>query len=164
MRRDGERDLGLAGWLAFHLYRVALAEGLARRGFTDLRDNDWTLLRFLDHRGAATVTEIARLFGVTKQAASQHVASLVERGYGTKTAAEHDARVRAVTLTARGTAARTAAVDVADEIEAELDELLGPAVLRQWRKVTDALIALHLDDAPEMVRVAAEMSSARFSG
>jgi DNA-binding MarR family transcriptional regulator len=159
MRRDGDRDLGLAGWIAFELYRVALADGLARRGFTDLRDSDWNLLRFLDHRGSATVTEIARLFGVTKQAASQHVASFVDRGYGTKATSEHDARARAVALTARGRTARDAAVEVADEIEAELDAELGPDALRQWRKVTDALVTLHLDDAPEMVRVAAEMTS-----
>jgi DNA-binding MarR family transcriptional regulator len=161
MRRDGERDLGLAGWIAFQLYRVALTEGLGRRGFTDLRDTDWTLLRFLHHHGAATVTEIAHLFGVTKQAASQQVASFVERGYGTKTPSEHDARVRAVALSVRGNAAWRAAVDVADEVEADLDDHVGPAALRQWRKVTDALIALHLDGAPEMVRVATEMSSAR---
>jgi hypothetical protein len=34
-------------------------------------------------------------------------------------------------------------------------------VLDSWRRVTDALIEIHLHEAPDMVRVAAEMSSAR---
>jgi hypothetical protein len=64
-------------------------------------------------------------------------------------------------LTDKGRAARRAAIDVADQIEAELVQRLGPDVLLAWRSVTDTLIELHLDQAPEMVRAAAEMSSAR---
>jgi DNA-binding MarR family transcriptional regulator len=128
-------------------------------GFTDLRDADWNLLRYLHHRGGAPVTEIARLFGVTKQAASQHVASFVERGYGTRTRPDGDGRVRVVMLTDKGRAARRAAIEVADQIEAELVQRLGRDVLLAWRSVT--LIELHLGQAPEMVRVAAEMPSAR---
>jgi DNA-binding MarR family transcriptional regulator len=157
----GDRDLGMAGWLGFQMYRIALGRGLADRGFTDLRDADWNLLRYLHHRGGAPVTEIARLFGVTKQAASQHVASFVERGYGTRTRPDGDGRIRVVTLTDKGRAARAAAIDVADQIEAELAQRLGPDVLLAWRSVTNTLIELHLDQAPEMVRVAAQMSSAR---
>src|SRR4051812_37626905 len=119
---DVDRDIGMVGWLGFQLYRVALADGLRRRGFTDLREADWTLLRYLHHRDGATVTEIARLFGYTKQAASQHVASFVDRGYGTRTRSATDARARVVDLTPRGRAARRAAISVADEIEAELIE------------------------------------------
>src|SRR5262245_4699140 len=107
MDPEVERDIGMAGWLAFHLYRVALGERLRARGFTDLRDTDWSLLRYLHHRGGATVTEIARMFGFSKQAASQHVASFVERGYGARTRSATDARVRSVELSPRGRAARS---------------------------------------------------------
>jgi DNA-binding MarR family transcriptional regulator len=149
----------MAGWLGFQLYRVALAEGLAARGFTDLREADWSLLRYLHHHGGASVNEIAHLHGVTKQAASQQVASLVKRGYAASEPAEHDARIRRVTLTDKGDVARRAAIDVADQIEAELTERAGPQALRGWRKVTDAMIDAYLDDAPEVVREAAQMSS-----
>ena len=158
--RDGRRDLGMAGWLGFQLYRVALARGLRERGFTDLRDADWALVRYLHHSGCASVTEIARHYDVTKQAASQHVASFVSRGYGTRTRPGDDGRVRLVELTDRGRAARRAAIEIADHIEAELVEKLGRETLDAWRRVTDALIEIHLNEASEMVRVAAEMSSA----
>ena len=158
---DGRRDLGMAGWLGFQLYRVALARGLRERGFTDLRDADWALVRYLHHSGGASVTEIARHYDVTKQAASQHVASFVRRGYGTRTRPGDDGRVRMVELTDKGRAARRAAIEIADGIEAELARRLGRDTLDSWRRVTDALIEIYLHEAPEMVRMAAEMSSAR---
>ena len=64
-----------------------------------------------------------------------------------------------VELTGRGRAARRAAVEIADRIEAELVERLGRDALDAWRSVTDALIEIDLQ-APDTVRVAAEMSSA----
>jgi hypothetical protein len=52
-----------------HAATVALVRGLRQRGFSDLRDWDGNLLRYPQDR-SATVMEVARLFGVTKQAAS----------------------------------------------------------------------------------------------
>jgi CubicO group peptidase (beta-lactamase class C family)/DNA-binding MarR family transcriptional regulator len=134
----------MAGWLGFQLYRVALARGLRERRFTDLRDADWTLVRYLHHSGGASVTEIAHYYDVTKQAASQHVSSFVSRGYGKRTRPGDDGRVRLVELTDKG----RAAIEIADGIEAELVRRLGRDALDSWRRVTDALIELHLQDAP----------------
>jgi DNA-binding MarR family transcriptional regulator len=156
-----DRDLGMAGWLAFQLYRVALGRGLAHRGFDDLRDSDGTLLRYLHHSGGATVTEVSRLFGVTKQAASQQLASFVDRGYGERTRLDTDARVRVVVLSQRGRAARRAVLDISDEVEAQLVARLGRDAMLEWRRVADALVDRYLDEAPEQVRVAAAMSSMR---
>jgi hypothetical protein len=36
---------------------------------------------------------------------------------------------------------------------------LGRDALDDWRRVTDAVIEMHLSEAPRMVRMAAEMSS-----
>ena len=44
---------------------------------------------------------------------------------------------------------------------AELTKRLGPSALDAWRRVTDALIDLHLAEALGMVQVAAAMSSGR---
>ena len=51
--------------------------------------------------------------------------TFVGRGYGTRTRPGDDGRVRVVELTGRGRAARRAAVEIADRIEAELVERLG---------------------------------------
>ena len=47
-----ERDIGMVGWLGFQLYRVALADGLRERGFTDLREVDGTCSAICITRGA----------------------------------------------------------------------------------------------------------------
>ena len=51
VRRKQERDLGLEFWLAYGVYRQALVRALVARGFTDLREIDATLLRYLHHSG-----------------------------------------------------------------------------------------------------------------
>lgn len=118
-------------------------------------------MRFLHHSGGASITEIARHYDVTRQAASQHATSFVRRGYGTRTRPGDDGRVRMVELTDKGRAARRAAIEIADGIEAELVRRLGRDALDSWRRVTDALIELDLHEASDMVRMAAEMSSGR---
>jgi DNA-binding MarR family transcriptional regulator len=132
----------------------AAARDVGESGGTDVLDGSVG-----DDRGGASVNEIAHFQSVTKQAASQQVASLVKRGYAANEPAEHDARSRTVTLTDKGRAARRAAIDVADAIESELTERAGARALQGWRKVTDAMIDAYLDDAPEVVRVAAQMRS-----
>jgi DNA-binding MarR family transcriptional regulator len=153
-----ERDIGMVGWLGFQLYRVALVTGLRQRGFSDLRDWDGNLLRYLQDR-SATVMEVARLFGVTKQAASQQITSFVDRGYGVRVAVDSDARVRAVALSDRGRAARRASIEIAGEVESQLVARLGARAVASWRKVAEALAELYLPDAPELVRIAAGLSS-----
>ena len=158
-RRSEERDLGLEFWLAYGVYRQALITGLTRRGFTDLRETDATLLRYLHHSGGATINELAGLLQITKQAASQHAASFVERGYGTSEPSPDDKRARIVKLTSRGRSARAAAVEFADEIERELVEAVGAGAVRGFRRSLEGFIAPRLAAAPEAVRIGATMRS-----
>ena len=157
----GVRDMGLDGWIAFELYRTASRDGLGARGFADLREADGTILRYLHHAGRATVGELAEAFGVTKQAASQAVASLVDRGYVLRAVDDEDRRSRAITLDDRGEAAHAAALAVADEEEARLVRMVGADAVAGWRAVNQAMLDTWLDRAPARVRIAAEMSSAR---
>jgi DNA-binding MarR family transcriptional regulator len=108
------------------------------RGFNDLREIDATLLRYLHHAGGATITELARLLHVTKQAMSQHVASFVVRGYGTRERSPQDGRERVVQLTDRGRAARRAAIEFADLVETELIETVGASAVRGFRRALAA--------------------------
>jgi DNA-binding MarR family transcriptional regulator len=154
-------DLGLEGWIAFELYRTALRDGLRAGGFTDLREADGPILRYLHHAGSSTVGELAEAFGVSKQAASQAVASLVERGYGERTPDAEDRRSRVVSLNERGEAAHAAAVDVAEREEARLVEIVGTDALAGWRSVNRAMRDAWLDRAPDRVRIAVAMSEGR---
>ena len=68
--------------------------------------------------------------------------------------------MRVVVLTTKGRKARRAAITAANDIEADLVARLGPDALSAWRSVNDALAEMYLQQAPEMARVAAQMSSA----
>ena len=159
VQRGDERDLGLEFWLAYGIYRQALVRALAERGFADLRESDATLLRYLHHVDGATVTELARLLQVTKQAMSQQVATFVARGYGARERSPADGRERVVRLTDRGHAARAAAIEFADSVESELVETVGPAVVRGFRRALAGFVNPRLADAPEAVRIGATMRS-----
>jgi DNA-binding MarR family transcriptional regulator len=157
----GRQDLGLEGWIAGELYRVALGNGLAGRGFDDLRPADWPIIRYLHHRSWVTVGELAEAFGVSKQAASQAIAGLVERDYVIRRGADGDRRRREVALGSRGEAAHAAAVAVADDVEQQLVADAGAEALDGWRAVNAAMARRWLAVAPARVRIATEMTTGR---
>jgi DNA-binding MarR family transcriptional regulator len=119
-------------------------------------------LKFYRHDAAQMVKQ-GRL-PWTSRAASQHVASLIRRGYATQTRPGEYGRVRLVQLTGAGRADRRGPRCPARRhrdrrIEAELAERLGRDALDAWRQVTDALIDTYLAEAPAMVQVVARMSA-----
>ncbi len=70
-----------------------IQRGLAERGFTDVRPvHGFAFVRI--SAGDATVVDVADHLGVTKQAASQAVEQLVQRGYITGNADPSDGRSR----------------------------------------------------------------------
>ena len=153
------RDLGLAFWLAYQTYQLELGRGLAQAGYPDLRAADAALLRYLHDRDGATVTELARLLDVSKQAASQQVASFVQRGYGVREPSPDDGREKLIRLTERGRGARAAAIDFADEIEGEMQTALGAEAVAGMRAVIDHLVETRLDRANDLIRASVVLSS-----
>jgi DNA-binding MarR family transcriptional regulator len=109
-----------------------IQHGLAERGFADVRPaHGFAFVRI--SAGGASMTDIAAYLGVTKQAASQLVEQLVQRGYVTRETDPGDARSRKLRLTDHGRACTRAAEQAAaDTTEA-------------WRRQlgTTALEALH---------------------
>lgn len=119
--------------------------GLAERGFTDVRPvHGFAFARLSE--APATTAQLAKHLSVTKQAASELVAQLVETGYVTRTPDPSDRRALLLTLTGRGhactRAARQAATDTVDgwtstltarqrdELRAVLTTISSPGPLR----------------------------------
>lgn len=98
-------------------------DGLAARGFEDLRPlHGFAFARIA--AGDTTVVDLAEHLGTSKQAASQLVAGLVDRGYLRREPDPHDSRARLLRLTDRGTACTRAAEEAAADVVAAWGEAL----------------------------------------
>ncbi len=99
-------------------------EGLARRGFADIRPaHGFAFVRI--SAGDARTSDVAEHLGITKQAAAQIVGHLVANGYVMRQPDLTDARAQLLLLTERGrdctAAAEAAAEDTVDQWRSELD-------------------------------------------
>lgn len=102
--------------------------GMAARGYDDLRPaHGFAFARIA--AGDTTVVDLAEHLGTTKQAASQLVAGLVERGYVVREPDPRDARARLLRLTASGEACTRAAEEAAAEVVAGWGDVLPGASL-----------------------------------
>jgi DNA-binding MarR family transcriptional regulator len=114
-----------AAWGAYkHAVRARLAEG----GYDDMPGNGaYVLGGMAGERG--TAGDLIRQLGVTKQAASQLIDTLVVRGYLERQVDEDDRRRMLIELTDRGRAAAGAIAAAVEAVNAELAILLSPADL-----------------------------------
>jgi DNA-binding MarR family transcriptional regulator len=109
-----------------------IQRGLAERGFSDVRPaHGFAFVRI--SAGDATVAEVAAHLGVTKQAASQLVEQLVQRGYVKREPDPNDRRSRRLALTARGWECTRAAQAAAGDTTAAWEHQVG----------TQGMAALH---------------------
>jgi DNA-binding MarR family transcriptional regulator len=126
--------------------RAETSETLARldrRGWDDISLTDTNLLANLDTEGA-TITALARRGGVTRQAASQQLASLEGRGYVERQPSPDDARAVIIGQTAKGRRLLRDAIDTVSMIEAEYAEHLGADRLAALKDTLTALVS-HID-------------------
>lgn len=86
--------------------------GLAERGFADVRPAHGFAFVLLS-AGPTTTTQLAEHLGITKQAASELVQQLAERGYLTRELDPADRRTKLLVLTDRGAACTRAAEQAA---------------------------------------------------
>lgn len=124
-----DTDLALTVLNAATLVVDGIQEGMARRGFADVRPaHGFAFVRI--SAGGATVLDVAEHLGVTKQAASQLVEQLVQRRYVKRVADPDDARRRVLVLTARGRSCTVAAEESAADAVAAWRPTLGAAGLK----------------------------------
>lgn len=110
-----------------------LHDRLQARGWTDVRPAfGFVLLAARDQ--PTSVTELAGLMGMTKQAASKLVDAMVSGGYVQRGADSHDGRQRPVTLTGRGEDLLSAVEDVYAELEEGWAKMIGPSHLDRMRR------------------------------
>ncbi len=115
---------------------------LRGRGWRDVRPSHGFVLLEARRRRLG-VTDVARLMGVTKQAASKLVTSMVKVGYLREVNAE-DGRAREVALSPRGRRLLDAVEDVYRELEGEWANVIGRRRVEAIRKdLTKVLIARH---------------------
>ena len=110
-----------------------LHDRLQDRGWTDVRPAfGFVLLAARDQ--PTSVTELAELMGMTKQAASKLVDAMVSAGYVQRGIDSHDGRQRPVTLTGRGEELLSAVEEVYAELEDGWAKLIGASHLDRMRR------------------------------
>jgi DNA-binding MarR family transcriptional regulator len=119
-------------------YAQAIGARLAEAGFDDLPRNGGFVLGGMANHGGSAV-EMIRGLGVSKQAASQLIDTLVLRGYLTRAVNPNDRRRMTIELTERGRAAATAVRTGVESIDAELARMLTPVELDGLRSGLAAL-------------------------
>jgi DNA-binding MarR family transcriptional regulator len=127
-------DVSIPGLLrgARGSYARAIAARLTAAGCDDLpRNGPFVVGGMANHRAAAV--DMIRGLGVTRQAASQLIDTLVVRGYLTREVNPDDRRRMNIELTDRGRAAAEAIAAAIAEVDAELATMITPAELAGLR-------------------------------
>jgi DNA-binding MarR family transcriptional regulator len=115
------QTMGIPGLLraARQAYGNAVSGAFAAAGFDDVpRNGAYVLARVRD--SAPPLGRLARELGISKQAVSQLIDTMVMRGYLERTADAEDRRRMMITLTARGEAAARVSWLAATEVDDEL--------------------------------------------
>jgi DNA-binding MarR family transcriptional regulator len=143
----------LRTWRDATLYRMTLRasraersttlQALHARGYTDVTLTDTTLLANLDEAGA-TITDLARRSGITRQAASQQIRALQGAGYVRSRVHPDDPRASLVRRTAKGRRLLEDALAIVARLESDYEKLIGTRQMAALKKSLQALLD-HID-------------------
>jgi DNA-binding MarR family transcriptional regulator len=128
-------------------YTITIRARLTEAGFADMPRAGARVIGRIA-RGGLTVHEVGGAYGASRQAASQLVDSLVGAGYVARVPDPDDRRKMNVSLTDRGRAAAEVIRMAIEDIDAELDQLVGPRDVQRTRRVLGVLAALRYDEDP----------------
>jgi len=119
-------DVSLPALLRFarRAFGWDMRQALKQAGCDDMPRNGMFLVGAIARTGSKNA-EVVRELGLTKQAASQLVDTLVLRGYITRSPDPQDRRRMNILLTERGELAARAAREASDKLEAKIAEMLG---------------------------------------
>jgi DNA-binding MarR family transcriptional regulator len=145
---DHDPDLAILIVAAARVVADRLGEAVERAGVDDMRTPFGFVIRALADRDR-TLTELADLLGVSKQAAIKVVDEMEARGFLSRQSDPDDRRVKVLRLTDKGVKVRHTALAASRAMERELRRELGDTAVDGLRDGLDALLARHgaLEDA-----------------
>jgi DNA-binding MarR family transcriptional regulator len=125
-------------------YGQAIATRLAESGFEDMPRQGSRVVGGIARNGS-NLTDFSRVLGVSKQAASQLVDTLVTRGYVERVPHPEDRRRMTVDLTERGRAAAREINAAVTGVDTALAAAVGDQDLARTRAVLGELVRLGND-------------------
>jgi DNA-binding MarR family transcriptional regulator len=134
-----EHNVGRQLLQAYRAFNALATRKLRERGHATLSTAHTSLLPHIALEGAR-LTTIARLAGMTKQAAAQVVQDLEDEGYVERINDPEDRRAALIKFTAKGWRFLQHAYEIKAEIEAEYSELLGSRGLDDLRRRLASII------------------------
>ena len=142
MANNVDPDLAIIIVGAARVIADRLGEAVARAGIDDMRAPFGYVIRALADRDF-TLTELAELLGVSKQAAIKVVDEMQARGFITREPHPTDRRVKVLRLTDKGRAARRTALGASRKLERDLRQQIGDADVEAMRRTLLELLARH---------------------
>jgi DNA-binding MarR family transcriptional regulator len=128
--------------IARKTYGAAMIEALKDAGCADMPRNGMYIIGGIA-RTSTPLNKLVKQTGASKQAASQLVDSLFEKGYIERSINPTDRRKLDVTLTERGTVAALCARAASDNIDKKLQKIVGKELIISTRKTLVALIDMY---------------------
>jgi DNA-binding MarR family transcriptional regulator len=123
------------------VYGEAIREALRRAGFDDVPRVGARVLGGIARNGGY-VRDIAKAFGVSRQAASKLIDVLVERGYVNRQPDDADRRRAVLELTARGKLAAREIRGAVEGVDSQLERRVGRDEVARMRSSLGALVEL----------------------
>lgn len=129
-------------------YGRAIRESYAEAGFDDIPKLGPRLLGGIMRFGGSfgSASDVARDFGISKQAVSKLIDALVIRGYLERGVDPDDRRRLSLRLTERGKDAAEVTWKATDSVDRALEAAVGAGAIRQTRATVGALVELHEGD------------------
>ncbi len=130
------------------MLRMTYGRAIREAGFDDIPKLGPRLLGGILRNGGSvgSVSNVGRDFGISKQAASKLIDTLVIRGYIERGVDPDDRRLITLELTERGEEAAKIGWKAIDRIDRGLEAAVGAAAIRQTREVVGALVELRHRD------------------
>ncbi|HTS32734.1 MAG TPA: MarR family transcriptional regulator [Thermoplasmata archaeon] len=122
-------------------YTAAVRRAQAKLGLSDVPASGEFILNAMEWSGAP-LESIVKFMGVSKQAVSQSVEMLVDRGYLERGRDPSDRRRVTLSLTERGHAAGRAGQAAIEQVDRELQAAVGRTAIVHARSVLAALLEI----------------------